>query len=556
MDRRIPANGWPACILPTTEEEWNVMPGKSKRKVITVKKGPATRRAKVRETKESGSVTVRMFCQGLGDCFLITIPQNGSRPYSILIDCGVAMGTPSAEDIMKQAVKSIAELTKGTVDLIVVTHQHWDHVSGFVHAADEMRKQIKFKHLWLAWTENSNDKLAQELQSRFAKAKLALARAFNAAASLKRTDATSTERLEALSGVFAFFGPGASEGKKPGKDLDAAMALPRELVQAKDNPNALDYLLPGVCKELPGSSGLAGGVQAFVLGPPHDRSKLMRINPSTKPGEAYEKKKGDPPGFAINWAWMASAMSDMVTVPGIAGDPDDAANVDRSQPFDDKWSKPLNAAKSDEFFDNRYFSDAKENEGRRIDGDWLWSGAQRLALKMDNYTNNTCLVLAFELPKSKRVLLFAADAQVGNWLSWHDQDYETKDGRKLSATDLLANTTLYKVGHHGSHNATLKEKGLDLMTHPDLVAMLPVEADGVMRLRYGQMPLRSLMKTLGEKTEGRILRLDGKWRANTPPGTWTKGHIKARLSPEQITVGIKGQTSKRSLYMELVLQDK
>ena len=50
---------------------------------------------------------------------------------------------------------------------------------------------------------------------------------------------------------------------------------------------------------------------------------------------------------------------------------------------------------------------------RRIDDDWLWAGAQRLALKMDSYTNNTCLVLAFELPKSKQVLLFPADAQVG-----------------------------------------------------------------------------------------------------------------------------------------------
>src|SRR5204862_3569670 len=144
-------------------------------------------------------------------------------------------------------------------------------------------------------------------------------------------------------------------------------------------------------------------------------------------------------------------------------------------------------------------------------------------LQMDSYTNNSSLVLAFELPRSRQVLLFAADAQVGNWLSWYDRTYQTTDGRVLSAADLLANTVLYKVGHHGSHNATLKEKGLELMTHPHLVAMLPVEAEGVARLGYGQMPLKGLVKALTDATDGRLLRLDHPWDGDTAPGTWPKG---------------------------------
>ena len=39
-------------------------------------------------------------------------------------------------------------------------------------------------------------------------------------------------------------------------------------------------------------------------------------------------------------------------------------------------------------------------------------------------TNNTSLALAFELIEKGRVgkvLLFPADAQVGNWLSWHGE---------------------------------------------------------------------------------------------------------------------------------------
>ena len=39
-------------------------------------------------------------------------------------------------------------------------------------------------------------------------------------------------------------------------------------------------------------------------------------------------------------------------------------------------------------------------------------------------------------------------------LSWHDQKYHNKVGRELSAFDLLGKTSLYNVGHHGSHNAT------------------------------------------------------------------------------------------------------
>ena len=43
---------------------------------------------------------------------------------------------------------------------------------------------------------------------------------------------------------------------------------------------------------------------------------------------------------------------------------------------------------------------------RRIDDDWLYS-AETLALKLNTGINNTSLVLAFELPQSKKVLFFA-----------------------------------------------------------------------------------------------------------------------------------------------------
>lgn len=52
---------------------------------------------------------------------------------------------------------------------------------------------------------------------------------------------------------------------------------------------------------------------------------------------------------------------------------------------------------------------------------------------------------------------------------------DLKFENKLSTTEyLLANTEFYKVGNHGSHNATLI-KGLELMTHNNLVAMIPAD---------------------------------------------------------------------------------
>jgi hypothetical protein len=518
--------------------------------------------AKAKKTHKASDrdVTIRMFCQGLGDCFLITVPQKGARPYSIVIDFGVAMGTHRADELMRQVVKKIAELTDGAVDLLVVTHEHWDHVSGFVHAAEELSPaHIAFNHVWYAWTEDANDPLVRSLRGRFKKAKLALARAFQSGSALAATDPTSAQRLVQLEGILAFLGPGADSGKDTAGakgTLDDAMQTPRTLVNADRNPDTLKYLRPGQCHPLPGAgSGMAADVRAFVLGPPHDAAKLLRVNPSPAKPETYEKHAGDPPGLAINWAWMASAMSGAMAATELSGDPDDIANEERSRPFDSTWGISLDAAATDPFFESTYFSAGGGERGRRIDGDWLWSGAQRLALQVDSYTNNTSLVLAFELPHSKKVLLFAGDAQVGNWLSWYDQSYTTTDGRTLTAEELLANTALYKVGHHGSHNATLREKGLERMTHPDLVALLPVEAEGVARLRYGQMPLRSLMTALGERTKGRVLRLDQQWTGDAPPGTWDHIGSKASLSSETVTVGDDGKTSTRALYIEFVIAD-
>jgi hypothetical protein len=78
---------------------------------------------------------------------------------------------------------------------------------------------------------------------------------------------------------------------------------------------------------------------------------------------------------------------------------------------------------------------------RRIDGEWLYS-AQTLAFRLNRGIDNTSLVLAFELPESRKVLLFIGDAQRGNWLSWTDHSW-TEGDRTVTARDLLARRVLY-----------------------------------------------------------------------------------------------------------------
>jgi hypothetical protein len=156
------------------------------------------------------------------------------------------------------------------------------------------------------------------------------------------------------------------------------------------------------------------------------------------------------------------------------------------------------------FFQENYWRGAEGEDWRRIDTDWL-GGSTELALQLDSLTNNTSLVLAIELP-SDDVLLFASDAQVGNWLSWQDLKWDAGN-RTVTGPDLLERAILYKVGHHGSHNATLRDQGLNLMKNLR-VALIPVDEAMAKKKRWNQMPLVELMQALEEKVKGVVLRID------------------------------------------------
>src|SRR5215472_987694 len=106
----------------------------TKRTTLTkaVTRKPAAKSA----DKGMNRIKVRMYCQGLGDCFLLTIPGKGGKNYYVLIDCGVVFGTPDASTKMTAIVSDAIRTTNGKIDLLVVTLEHWDHVSGWVQTRD------------------------------------------------------------------------------------------------------------------------------------------------------------------------------------------------------------------------------------------------------------------------------------------------------------------------------------------------------------------------------------------------------------------------------------
>jgi hypothetical protein len=411
-------------------------------------------------------IKVRMYRQGLGDCFLVTIPRKNDKPFYAVIDCGVILGTQNAGTIMTEVVEHIIQTTGGHVDLVAATHEHWDHISGFGQAKEIWtdKNRLTIGEVWLSWAEDPNDALAKKLRGERQSMRIALQ-----AAAARMHLGGASDSADEVSSLLSFFGAAGSTSDA----LEVVRGLSEECRYCK--PKDAPVQLPGT------------GVKVYVLGPPPDEKLIKKYNPS----------KSEPETYGMDA--MNNYLSALQPV---------LSENDLETPFDEGFQIPLHVAQQMQFFQEHYWgeadSDMKDQSWRRIDESWLDSSSS-LALQLDSATNNTCLVLAFELEDGD-VLLFAADAQVGNWLSWQDLAWEDAD-RKITGPDLLRRTIFYKVGHHGSHNATLRKLGLEQMESLEL-AFVPVDREMAIKKRWNQMPLNELMTRLNEITKDRVVRID------------------------------------------------
>jgi hypothetical protein len=459
---------------------------------------------------DGGRVTVRVYRQGLGDCILVRVKRLGHDDFKLMIDCGVVLGTPDAGKIMARVMESLVSDTQGKVDVLAITHEHWDHLSGFTQAPDAFAK-LTVGAVWVAWTEDPKDDLANQLQRELGAAKQKLAACASALRAVD--DGATVEALEDIALIPLGAAASSSTSTKAAFDKVKARGNVR-MCRPSDAPF-----------EIPGANA-----RIYALGPPHDPTLIRRINPSTANPETYglmmTGKGALPLGvvFALNSRDDAQGQDDAAPFHARATIPLDAkgrpALFNKPAEDGDDWRA------IDKFFQDNYVAGA---DWRRIDGEWLGS-ATELALALQSYTNNTSLVLALELGDAGKgdVLLFAADAQVGNWESWQAWTCDA-NGVEVTGPDLLKRTIFYKVGHHGSHNATLKGHGVEQMENLQ-AAIIPVDEKEAKKKRWGHMPLPDLIAALENKQPPvSVLRTDQDPTNSPNQATVTNEYFDLRL---------------------------
>ena len=477
------------------------------------------------------SVKVRMYrLNELGDCHLITF-KSGTKTSRLLIDCGTFQNGAASKARLAEVVASIrAEVKSRPLDVLVGTHQHNDHLSGFVHSEAEFRA-MKVNQVWLSWLDNPRDALAKEVGDKYHNLKANIA---NAARLMRARGGrvAASRALAETEELLGFFGALKDIGNPPELPARATGVL-RDI---GEKPVA--YLKPGASLDMPGMP--AGAVRVHVLGPPHDQPSLERADPRI--GESYDTALTRTLSYSVRFLDAMDSHSGA------------ASAREREYPFSETnkryetgrpaspgmaadWPPP--SAKLQALIKRyRVASDA----WRLVDDDWLDQAAGS-ALWLDGYTNNSSLVLAIELVATGNVLLFAADAQSGNWSSWPDVTWIDPT---ITTDDLLARTVLYKVGHHGSHNSTLKPV-FEKMTHPHLSALIPVDKTDshITKVNGWKMPAKNLFQRIREKTANRVLQMDG---VNPPECDLTKPAAKAAWA----ATGMK--PVEKPLYVEVTVQ--
>ncbi len=497
---------------------------------------------------QPGGAIIRMYRIGHGDCFLIAFPgEDSNKPVHVLIDCGYKPGSPdklAEPTTAKEVGEDILRVTDGFVDVVVITHEHQDHVNGFTSGNFP---GLKIGQVWFAWTENPKDDVANALRKRFRDRLLGLIDDRSSFLALGRDDAVEDldKYLELELGDAAAEFNGKATVGAAGKD-PAASANKQAMKFVRDcAPGEPAYLYPhGKPIAVPG----AVSARAFVLGPPRDMEKIDDLDP------VGDENFGDDGNHGL--------------MP-VAGAPEACATPKRS-PFSHRHVLPLDQVFADsevkEFFSARYGQSGDGTDatadGEEVPDNAAWrrltaddaADAGALALAMNNATNNASLVLAFELTKSGKVLLFAGDAQAGNWRSWSDDDFE--DCRaQVTAADLLARTVVYKVGHHGSHNATLngdarsshaslRWMAKDRRHAAEFTALITAVEKWARQKPKPDWnhPLAAIKQALLEKAGGRVLQTDSSL-PNGPVGT---GAVGWRAFQDRIT--------ETRLYFDLAIE--
>jgi beta-lactamase superfamily II metal-dependent hydrolase len=333
-----------------------------------------------------------MYNVGFGDSFLITIPtEKGDR--RILVDCGYhSQGKGKYSD--KELVQQIkADLGDATLNVVIATHRHQDHISGF--GEQELWDDVAVEEVWLPFT-------ADEAASQDEPALRAWHALMEQAHDLVDENGNLTPSAmlamdahnpaEKAAAEFMLWNarsnaPGIENLLRGFKRADGGKAKRRFLPQKEDGfPSRF------VTSVLP-------GVNVHVLGPPRDPKLRKQLK--------------------VPSSWGAQE-----TMSGLG---------ETGSPFSEEWRVAAQRLPS-----RRPFLDSSLKTIRLFNDDLLHA-----ATALDGFLNGESLVIVLEVGSAR--LLLTGDAEVGTW---------TTILNNPDALALAASATFLKVGHHGSHNAT------------------------------------------------------------------------------------------------------
>lgn len=376
-----------------------------------------------------------------GDCFLLVLTYPDGAKRSVLIDFGsTGKGKTDHGPVVDDSDETNAETTGArllkvanhisqtcgnSLDVIVATHRHKDHVYGFgLKEAGKIILNCKPKIVIQSWTEDPND-------NRDMSKKVSVNNGTQFEADPRKNFALMLDDMHQVAGAIE------AEALRLGDRNVFTQAISSDLkeriVFAADdnkikNKAAVENLR--AMSENPQSEGhfvfygydkidwnsILPGVKVSILGPP-SLDQSSQITSATNTSSEFWSL------MAMNqYFWGVQAATNPVVrdAGGLAPlFPREKAML-KNRPANVRWIiRRLRSLRASQLLE--------------------------LVKFVDGALNNTSVILLFEIGDQK--LLFPGDAQIENWRYALEQP-----GIKA----LLADTTLYKVGHHGSRNATPK----------------------------------------------------------------------------------------------------
>lgn len=351
-------------------------------------------------------IRIRLFTYqaGFGDCFLLRFEYPNQKSRHVLIDFGTS-GLPAhvPSNHMMSVAGDIKLKCGGKLDAVVATHRHLDHISGFATAKNgkgsgDVIRSLKPEVVLQPWTEQLD--LAQDARESMPARK----GMYQQAIALNKMNEFAASLVESLAKINKTFPKDIAEkisflGEANVKNLSAVKNLSS---MGAENVYSFFGAKSGLEKVLP-------GVKISVLGPP-----------TLKQTESISKMRSRDK--AEYWHLQTARLSQEV----------DSA-TDGASPFPHHYA--ISGGKLP--MSTRWIA----RRVRKARGEQLL----QIVTILDRQMNNTSLILLFEAGGKK--LLFPGDAQIENW------QYALS---KPTVIEALRNVDVYKVGHHGSLNATPK----------------------------------------------------------------------------------------------------